>query len=231
MISHSLTRRRFCQCALATVGSLAVPPLLANVAGAFGKVPIQYWVNGFDERYGEISLIQRAMSIVHEEFRSMQVLDNAYRLSGNAYYIKGGYWEQCGMNRQRWFGYNGLLSYQIRVLAGAVPFPNVIIDAFNSQAAVMGDAEAGIVKVFYSSGYSWRGQFKLRLNRRLLATGGVYSDPANWAGVIAHEMLHNLGHLHADGDYSLGVQINAFAAAVAMNGAAEFNTPGPFVRD
>jgi hypothetical protein len=181
--------------------------------------PIRYSMKGFNEsQYGEESLIRRAMSHVHYRFRSMWVLENAYRMSGNAYNIMGGYWEDCRMDRQAQLGYVDLLRYQITRLAAAVPFPDVVINANHAEREEWGDAEMGIVKVLWAgTGINLRGRFKIRLNRYHLAAGGEKSNPVAWASVIAHEMLHNLGHDHVG--YSVDQQINAFTTAVYCNGA------------
>lgn len=68
-------------------------------------------------------------------------------------------------------------------------------------------ANTNVVKVKYSKGgYVIEGDFSIALNSWYLGGGEPYSDPNYWAGTIAHEMLHNLGHLHAENrgaaDYS-----------------------------
>lgn len=56
----------------------------------------------------------------------------------------------------------------------------------------------------YWDGDSWRStgdsKFVMTLNNYFVAGPGVYSSAEGWAGTIAHEMLHNLGHRHPDID-------------------------------
>jgi hypothetical protein len=54
-------------------------------------------------------------------------------------------------------------------------------------------------------------------------------DPAYWACVVAHEMLHNLGHAHDVGDYGDNRQINCFHRAVYFNGTYNGNLNAPQV--
>src|SRR5262245_1377047 len=58
-------------------------------------VAIHYRVKGFDERYRQETIIAQAMQIIHDRFRRIDVLREAYQLSGDSYYIMGGYWESC----------------------------------------------------------------------------------------------------------------------------------------
>ena len=43
-------------------------------------------------------------------------------------------------------------------------------------------------------------KFVITLNNYYVAAHDVYSDAEYWAGTIAHEMLHNLGHRHPNSD-------------------------------
>lgn len=63
-------------------------------------------------------------------------------------------------------------------------------------------------------------KFDITLNNALLATGGIYSDPEYWAGTIAHEMAHNLGHSHpssSDPNFSK-YQINVLDEVIQNDG-------------
>jgi len=183
------------------------------------RVPINYWTNGFDERYGENSVIARAMNLLHDRFRSLEVLKKAYEYSRGSYHIKGGYWEECRMNRQSHFGYADLLWHQITTLARSVPFPDVEINAYHREDDSWGRADVGRVKVYWAGyGIDWSGKFKVELNRYHLGSAGAGSNPEMWASTIAHEMLHNLGHDHPPCDNGMGLQINAFSRAVHTYG-------------
>jgi hypothetical protein len=83
----------------------------------------------------------------------------------------------------------------------------------------VGRAHTDLV-IIKSVGDSFRqsGEFDVQINRYMLASGGVMNDPEEWASTIAHEMLHNLGHLHDKGDYTDKQQINVLNNAVLCNG-------------
>lgn len=64
----------------------------------------------------------------------------------------------------------------------------------------------------------WRyeGNFNLKLNTRIINSGGRYDTAEEWASTIAHEMAHNLGHRHPEGKGPW--QIEALNDAVYSNG-------------
>ena len=64
-----------------------------------------------------------------------------------------------------------------------------------------------------------KGEFLIEVNRYWLDAGGDASDPENWAGLLAHEAMHNLGHRHGKDEYGNHLQINAIMAAVRYAGA------------
>jgi hypothetical protein len=53
------------------------------------------------------------------------------------------------------------------------------------------------------------------------------SDAATWAGVLAHEMMHSLGHLHPKDEYGSHLQINAIMQAVRTGGGYQSGQPCP----
>ena len=64
--------------------------------------------------------------------------------------------------------------------------------------------------------------FEIYLNQHFLQKTGIYKNENYWAGTIAHEMLHNLGHQHpnaSDSKYNQ-FQINVLANAVRSFGFA-----------
>ncbi|NNF00124.1 MAG: hypothetical protein HKN25_13970 [Pyrinomonadaceae bacterium] len=81
------------------------------------------------------------------------------------------------------------------------------------------------VSVFWDyASRRWRrsGNFQLYLNQHFLRRNGIYKSSDFWAGTIAHEMLHNLGHQHPnakDKRYRT-FQINVMADAIRRYGPA-----------
>ncbi|HSK72544.1 MAG TPA: hypothetical protein VK892_12650 [Pyrinomonadaceae bacterium] len=107
-------------------------------------------------------------------------------------------------------------------------FPNVKINMTNApNGKWVGRARLDLVKVFWNSKVKeWQqsGEFNIELNSAFVGRKDihfVYGETDYWAGTIAHEMLHNLGHTH--GEYSSdknyeSYQINVFDRIIASNG-------------
>jgi hypothetical protein len=95
--------------------------------------------------------------------------------------------------------------------------PKLTINVKKLPANIAGQAFVGMVQVEYGARArkDIRGEFNIDVNGSLVGGAGRASSSEFWAGVIAHEMLHNLGHMHHPGEYSFAYQINAFSFAVA----------------
>jgi hypothetical protein len=61
--------------------------------------------------------------------------------------------------------------------------------------------------------YNYEQNLLIRLNARALVKGGFDDD--EWAGVVAHEVLHNLGWGHGRGDYDEKLAIETYEWCVA----------------
>lgn len=73
------------------------------------------------------------------------------------------------------------------------------------------------------------GHLRIELNADYLTSGAKFNytiQPQSWAGVIAHEILHNLGWSHPSG-YQ-GTVISEFGQCVARNGADRLHWIRPF---
>ena len=90
-------------------------------------------------------------------------------------------------------------------IVNGIPFPHVELEYANSDENWLARAYVGTVKVLprvldeFGQPYPVEGTFKIEINDHYLnnAREGVhYGNAAFWAGVIAHEALHNLGHRH-----------------------------------
>lgn len=112
----------------------------------------------------------------------------------------------------------------------APPFPDIYIrmgyeKTRKGYSGWVARAPLNTVKIFWDWGLEeWRlsddSKFDITLNNALLATGGIYSDPEYWAGTIAHEMAHNLGHRHpspSDPNFSK-YQINVLDEVIQNDG-------------
>lgn len=82
------------------------------------------------------------------------------------------------------------------------PFPDIFIE-YESEGprsgyrGWLGRAPLDRVTIYWD-GKEWKqkGSFYITINDYFVARGKRFSDPNEWAGTIAHEMLHNLGHNH-----------------------------------
>jgi hypothetical protein len=223
-----MNRRRFFRTSSAAALTAFATPC---IAGAADYAPITFFMsNDFDEeRFGERTMIKQAMDIVHTRFRDMDVLRNVYRIAPTkGYNLEGGTWEDSGLaDHPKEPSHADLLWYQITTLRSPndegdtePEFPNVHIDAFHEETDVQARARTGLVRVRFVGDGKLRqsGEFRLEINRYKLGSGGQADTPVEWAAAIAHEMLHNLGHLHEKGDYSDHWQINIFHNSVYCNG-------------
>ena len=94
----------------------------------------------------------------------------------------------------------------------------------------------GYINLFYKTddpfpGYSDRHYFYIALNSDFMGPGSRYQfakDEEYWAGVIAHEFLHNLGYTHPTG-YT-GSFVKEYGQCVASNGTAA-ELPGGAFKD
>lgn len=84
-------------------------------------------------------------------------------------------------------------------------FPHVELEYAYTDDDWLARAEVGIVKTRpresgeFGSPFPIEGSFKIEVNDFFVNNSNEYShysNPAYWAGVIAHEALHNLGHRH-----------------------------------
>ena len=218
-----LTRRNFFKCCgAAAVAMTCVTPGVVRAANT-----IKFWMHNFDEKgFGEETLLKKAMDIVAARFQDKRVWQNVYNLTPSRYYLKGGVMDRSNLKDDDTNRRN-LLWHQLHWLSQPndaddtePAFPNVQLYAYHEKSKVVGYALPDDHVVVKSVGNSVRqsGEFKVYLNRYNLAAGGVYSEPEEWASTIAHEMLHNLGHLHEKGDYTDEWQINVFNNAVLCNG-------------
>jgi hypothetical protein len=90
----------------------------------------------------------------------------------------------------------------------APPFPDIYIrkgyeKTPEGYSGWVARAPYDTVNIFWDWNINeWRlrddSKFDITLNNYFVNAGGIYSDPEYWAGTIAHEMGHNLGHRHPD---------------------------------
>lgn len=216
-----MNRRQFFKCC----GAAAVAVTCVTPGQVLAANTVKFTMHDFDEkRFGEETLLKKAMNIMADRFQNKRVWQNVYDLKPSSL-ITGDVMENSNLRDTNDGRYN-LLWHHLHWLSQpnddddtGPAFPHVHLRAFHEESKVVGRARTNLVTI-KSSGKTVRqsGSFDVQINRYQLASGGVMDDPEEWASTIAHEMLHNLGHLHEKGDYTDKHQINVFNNAVLCNG-------------
>ena len=174
---------------------------------------------------GEEIMLENALQIVSQRLFKPEILENMYQVCNkHGYFLESGVWERSQL--QSHVGHHSphdLLEYQLtclRIKGENDQFPMVHIYPFYASTATSGSGTIGCVScISHRSRFTIEGEFQMKINQyHLNATNPDARDPVRWAGVIVHELLHNLGHRHEFGDYSDAWQINAFEHCFMHNG-------------
>jgi hypothetical protein len=190
--------------------------------------------------YRRQDILGSALYLLHTDFRNQHVYENAYTLRVNTRgdtpveYVDDTYWKASNMaNHPQFNTRHFLLWWQGFVLRDTDAFPVINIHPIYEQNGVWGRGQVGVVLTKFdptrSTGkdYIITGEFNVSVNLWHLGGGGINDHADMWAYVIAHEMLHNLGHLHQDGEYVEGRQIIAFSRAIFCRGYYDGNINVP----
>lgn len=188
-----------------------------------------------DNRFGtkERRILGQACQLAVERMQSREIREKVNQLSGFAS-LSGSVMSRSHAMATRQSRWN-LLKRQLLTLSlpngandAGPSFPDIYI-LYGNEAprgrgtGWLGMAHLDLVTVYWDSNqkeWKQKGKFALTINDHFVARGQRYSDPNDWAGTIAHEMLHNLGHQHpnsSDPDYSK-FQINVLDALVQNDG-------------
>lgn len=179
---------------------------------------------------GEEIILENAIQIVEERLFRPEILENMYQVCNkHGYFLESGVWERSQL--QNHVGHHSphdLLEYQLsclKIKAENNQFPMVHIYPFYASSATSGSGAIGCVScISQRTRFIIEGDFQMKINQyHLNATNRDARDPVRWAGVIVHEILHNLGHRHEMGDYSDAWQINAFEHCFMHNGRYSVN--------
>ena len=178
--------------------------------------------NGFT--LNERRIIKNALKVVASCFMNPENLGNMYHICGTlGYFLGENVWERSLLDtHQINHDYHYLLRYQLmclKVASEKKEFPAVNVYPIYEKTDVLGEGIVGCVSCkSYGSIVLNSGEFIVYLNRYYLgARGRDYTNTVFWAGVIVHEMLHNLGHTHDEHDMSNRWQINAFERCFVHN--------------
>ena len=112
-------------------------------------------------------------------------------------------WERSGLAEhpdEAWHDQYRFLEFQLRSISES---PRLLrIRRFHEVSPLWGHATVGVVqcRVKDGGGATYQGDFEIELNAAKMAPAEDHRhrDLEVWAVVIAHEMLHNLGHSHGD---------------------------------
>lgn len=235
----AVNRRRFLAASLAALPVAAMPwaNLRAFADVEYADIPPALREGheiaaGFtrDER----RLLEEAMAIFYRRFLSDEVLhadDNCCferaRINvGDNFPFQD--FNDFNLPSDRWLLLIQLNLLQTKVLgSGKVKFPKVRLNYQNvPEGKYLAQAYVGVMRV--ATGHDgFAGKFELDVNAWYLhnARQADLSNPIYWAGVIAHELLHNLGHSHpqgrADADY-YKTQLVVYEHALRANGQYTF---------
>jgi hypothetical protein len=209
-----------------------------------GFDPIHMYVHEIKNDYKRVDILGQALLILHTNFRHPAVSYHGYfppHLTGpSAEFVTDAAWEASNLSaRGTAWQRKHLLGVQLEVLRlpdsakeaddEGPPFPPIHIKPLYEKNDVWGRAPLDRVVVKYIREGKWKrtGEFEVLVNLHHLGAQGNGSDGRMWASVIAHEMLHNLGHMHGLMEYVDGRQINAFHRAVYCDGKHRGNNGVP----
>jgi hypothetical protein len=167
-------------------------------------------------------LIKNALQIIGDRLFQSEILENMYRICGTSGALLGeDVWSRSQLENDRNYrGRYDLLRFQVMCLKN-MKFPTINLYPMYEKSDTQSVGTVGCVScISHGSIFSVKGQFEVKLNRYNLnacdqsnVTNSIY-----WAGVIVHEMLHNLGHRHMNDDYTDRWQINIFQKCFISNG-------------
>ncbi len=218
--TSQLSRRHFLQALAGTAAALYLPGSAPAQQGNYYR-PIRYQLHHNFNRT-ELGLIGQALNLVAHRMLDPRMFTYADANSR--------YWYVRVPNRnfrnsaefEAWFTRIQMPALRER------GFPLLHLRGqYDTRGSWTGRAPVGTVITDYRRvryGTSTRlaahveGAFDVTLNTALLGSSSFHLGrcPHYWAGVIAHEMLHNLGHEHPVGVYN-GTFIRAYERAVWLN--------------
>jgi hypothetical protein len=197
-----------------------------NTGERGGWGPMKMVIYDIDNDYKRQDILGSALYELHTWFRDKTVYNNAYTLNpAPVEFVDDQYWKQSDLEKhpqEKFNTRNYVLWNQGFFMREADPFPTINIKPFYEKTDVWGYAPIGKVLTTWNPQAAKKvditREFEVFVNLYHLGGGGINDHADMWSSVIAHEMLHNLGHLHKKGEYVDGRQINAFHRAVYCRG-------------
>lgn len=196
-----------------------------------GLGPMVMKIHDISNDHKRLDILGSALYRLHTVFRDQRVSDNSYTLRVNrsgdtpVEFVNDDYWKRSQVGEHYWAGSKvKLLQWQLLILKHTRSFPAINVIGFYEETGVWARGPVGKVLTKYLPGrgggedYEITGEFEVQVNLWHLGGGGRQDAADMWSAVLAHEMLHNLGHQHEAGEYVDGRQINAFHRAVYCDG-------------
>ncbi len=169
--------------------------------------------------------IKNALQIIADRLFKPEILQNMYNICGiSGQFLETGVWSRSQLeNNKHCRGPHDLLRFQLMCLkmkGEKGKFPTIHIYPMYKQTDTQAKGTVGCIScISHASTLSIKGEFEVTLNRyNINASDKNLANRIHWAGVVVHEMLHNLGHRHEVDDYSNNWQINIFQNCFIHNG-------------
>jgi hypothetical protein len=216
-----VTRRRF----LRSCGTLAAGGLLLGTASPAQAAYEFRFTHDNDFTGNWVPWLRHAVGHATRMIQA-HVIANGVRLSGNGYNLAGGVWERSNLANNPvpyWRHYARVMEWQLASLRVNHFQPALHIRwAFEPNAPWWGRANLNTAALVYNqrtNDVEMEGGFEIQLNAYWATTNDRRNSYDVWGGVIAHEMLHNLGHGHDNPQsYDDRWPINVMDRCVTYNG-------------
>lgn len=182
----------------------------------------------FDKDFSgdEEKLVDKAMKLLNERFFDEEVIKCAM---GNHELVSIDTDYTSDMDYVDNFKHAKIVMvWQWRALLKDKNTPKIKFISYFEKDGAFARAPVGVTKIKRLGDAEWsiKGNFEVELNQFHLDSNTKRGkDPLFWAGAIAHEMMHNLGHSHSDGkddDYQ-DYQMIAFEQCLNGDGRGRKN--------
>ena len=217
-MANSISRRSFVASTCTGILSLA----LAREVSAAGY---RFRFESDDEFTGD--WVEWLAKVVGYASRMIEprVVNNFVKLNAGSVNLADGVWDRSQYAKGRldyWRQKENMLEHQLRCLQmHEFDLGFRIRWKHDSESPYWAWGPYSTVTINYdpeSDGVVAAGGFDVWLNAYWATTTDARNRPEVWGGVIAHEMLHNLGHAHGKDEYDDRWQINVFDRCVTYDG-------------
>lgn len=203
-------RRRFLHTCATGAASLAGLHVASQPAQAANTIVWLTPRNGFTRV--EMQILSQTMKHLATHMTSNNVIAETYRIAQRAF-IYPGYFNAISLpNRADWIRscMHVQLAYYLRR-----GFPRIRVVPYSRGTFEWAFAPIGVARTLAITQRTGRmaGGLQIHVNRAHFRSRWG-NNPIVWAGVLGHELLHNLGHCHGNMEYGTHLQINAFQAAL-----------------